>query len=143
MILAGSVDHPVPAAAAVAGGGPAFRLGRRRRRHEHAGGAWKPASAVAGRDLAAALTAVAFSYTVGGMAGPAVSGAFMQYLPADGLMVSAGLAGGCFLLASSFLKPEASEARYFLKNASAPLRWACLAAIAASVRSISALKVAM
>jgi MFS family permease len=64
------------------------------------------ASAVTGRDLAAALTAVAFSYTVGGMAGPAVSGAFMQYLPAGGLMASAGLAGGCFLLASSFLKPK-------------------------------------
>jgi MFS family permease len=66
------------------------------------------ASAVAGRDLAAALTAVAFSYTVGGMAGPAVSGAFMQYLPDGGLMASAGLAGACFLLASSFLKPATS-----------------------------------
>ena len=50
------------------------------------------------------MTAVAFSYTVGSMAGPAVSGAFMQYLSAGGLMISAGLAGGCFLLASSFLK---------------------------------------
>lgn len=66
------------------------------------------ASAVPGPDLAAALTAVAFSYTVGGMAGPAVSGAFMQYLPAGGLMASAGLAGCCFLLASSFLKPATS-----------------------------------
>ena len=64
------------------------------------------ASAVPGRDLAAALTAVAFSYTVGGMAGPAVSGAFMQYLPTGGLMASAGLAGACFLQASSLLKPR-------------------------------------
>jgi hypothetical protein len=30
----------------------------------------------------------------------------MQYLPAGGLMASAALAGACFLLASSFLKPR-------------------------------------
>jgi MFS family permease len=59
---------------------------------------------VSGRDLAAAMTSVAFSYTVGSMVGPTVSGAFMQYLSSDGLMISAGIAGGCFLLASSFLK---------------------------------------
>jgi MFS family permease len=59
---------------------------------------------VSGRDLAAAMTSVAFSYTVGSMAGPIVSGAFMQYLSADGLMMSASIAGGCFLLASSLLK---------------------------------------
>ena len=59
---------------------------------------------VSGCDLAAAMTSVAFSYTVGSMAGPTVSGTFMQYLSDDGLMMSASIAGGCFLLASSFLK---------------------------------------
>ena len=62
------------------------------------------ATTISGRDLAAAMTSVAFSYTVGSMAGPTISGVFMQYLSADGLMISAGIAGGCFLLASSFLK---------------------------------------
>lgn len=64
------------------------------------------AMTICGRDLAAAITAVAFSYTVGSMAGPTISGVFMRYLSADGLMVSAGIAGGCFLLTSSVLKPK-------------------------------------
>jgi cyanate permease len=54
----------------------------------------------------ASLAFSALGYTVGAIAGPAVSGAFMQYLSAGGLMVSAGLAGGCFLMVSSFLKPK-------------------------------------
>jgi MFS family permease len=66
------------------------------------------ATTISGHDLAAAMTAVAFSYTVGSMAGPTVSGAFMQYLSTDGLIVSAGIAGGCFLLASSVLKLKPS-----------------------------------
>ena len=58
------------------------------------------------RDLAAAMTAIAFCYTIGSMAGPALSGTFMRYLSGDGLMLSAGVAGGGFLLASSLLKPK-------------------------------------
>jgi MFS family permease len=66
---------------------------------------------VAARDLAAAMTSVAFCYTVGSMVGPSVSGAFMQYLSADGLMISAGLVSGGFVLASSLLtlKPAATS----------------------------------
>jgi MFS family permease len=61
-------------------------------------------TAVSGHDLAAAMTSVAFCYTVGSLAGPTISGTFMQYLSADGLMISAGIASGCFLLALPFLK---------------------------------------
>jgi MFS family permease len=59
---------------------------------------------VAAHDLAAAMTSIAFCYTVGSMVGPTVSGALMQYLSPDGLMISAGLVSSGFLLASSLLK---------------------------------------
>ena len=53
--------------------------------------------------LGMALTAIATAYTIGGIAGPAASGAVMDYMSVHGLMIAAAAAASALLILMPFL----------------------------------------
>lgn len=56
-------------------------------------------------DMAGAMTAIAFSYTLGSITGPLLSGALMQYVSPHGLMIAAASVSVAFLVTASLTRP--------------------------------------